>query len=235
MVLIGCTSASKSITSLTTADSSVVSPQLFIQPAYIFDVMCQRSTGFKIDPAIQNELMQKAVNFQSEWDQRASRLISLSEEIAGRKFIRKEYSVALTLCKWIPMGDPAFIVSAGPYLGLPRLDRNTKLPLNMSVFVSMTHHELLHSLVDNIINQDFSNGSAMLEKYKSEPFNVIVHLHLMALQKSVNEKLADTDLIQATDQMYSYIGGDYKRVWEIIQAEGTKAFTDELQAYNSKK
>ena len=119
---------------------------------------------------IVGNFFQKVANFQSEWDQRATQLITLSEQSAGRKFERKEFSVALTLCKWTPMGDPAFIVSVRPYLGLARTDNNLELPLNMAAFVAMLHHELLHSLVDNIINQDFSSQSALLEKYKSEPW-----------------------------------------------------------------
>lgn len=103
----------------------------------------------------------------------------------------------------------------------------------MTTFVSMTHHELLHSLVDNIVNDKFSQSSVLLEKYKNEHFNVLAHLHLMAIQKSVNEKLNDKELIQATDQLYSYISGDYARAWEIVRIEGPEKFLTELQAYNA--
>jgi hypothetical protein len=211
------------------------SPKLFIQPATIFDSVCQQNTGFQVEPSMQSELAEKIGNFQNQWDKRAGRLISESEQAAGRKFTRKEYSVALTLCKWTPMGDPAFIVSARPYLGPERVDGTAKLPGSITMFVSMTHHELLHSLVDNILNQEFASSSSLLEKYKSENFNVLVHLHLMAIQKAVNEKIGDPDLIQSTDKLYALIGGDYKRTWDIVNAEGTERFLAELQAYNSRK
>ena len=188
---------------------------------------------FQTDPSMQVELGQKLSQFQSQWDKRADLLVSSSESAAGRKFSRKEFSVALTLCKWTPMGDPAFIVSVRPYLGSSRIDGNAKLPFNMTTFVSMTHHELLHSLVDNIVNDKFSQSSVLLEKYKNEHFNVLAHLHLMAIQKSVNEKLNDKELIQATDQLYSYISGDYARAWEIVRIEGPEKFLTELQAYNA--
>lgn len=205
-----------------------------MQQAFIFDGECQRKTGFKIDPSTQRELVQKIDQFQREWEQRANELIPASEKAAGRTFTRKEYSVALTLCAWTPMGDPTFIVSVRPYLGPPRGDGKVKLPLSMAAFVSMTHHELLHSLVDNIFNEEFSASSPLLEKYKNEPFNVLAHLHLMAVQKAANEQLGESQLTQATEDLYGYIGGDYARAWEIVRAEGIQAFLNELKAYNEK-
>lgn len=232
--LLSCATAAVAGADRSLASSAEISPRLFLQPAYIFDQECQQRSGFKIDPEIQTEFMKKVGNFQSEWDQRAKVLVSQSEVAAGRKFSRKEYSVALTLCKWTPMGDPAFIVSVRPYLGATRIDGKTKLPLGMPAFVSMLHHELLHSLVDNIVNEEFASSSALLEKYKDEHFNVLVHLHLMAIQKAVNEQVGDQDLSQATDQLYAYIGGDYQRAWDIVREVGAQKFLDELKAYNSK-
>ncbi len=234
IIFCGCASAPKISSARSLANASDVSPRLFLQPAFIFDFECQGKTGFKIDPDMQSEFLQKVGQFQKEWDERASRLISTSEKNAGRTFSRKEYSVALTLCKWTPMGDPAFIVSVRPYLGSQRIDGKTNLPLNMNAFVSMTHHELLHSLVDNIVNQEFSSSSALLEKYKNETYTVLVHLHLMAIQKAVYEQLEEKDLLQATDQLYSYIGGDYQRAWDIVWTEGADKFLGELKAYNAR-
>lgn len=220
------------------SESSKATPRLFIQPAPVFDMVCALKTGFKLDPTMQakfqKELYAKIPQFQSAWDSRAAHLISESERAAGRTFKRQEYSVAMILCDWIPMGDPAFIVSAFPYLGPSRKMNGFDMPVGMSEFVSMTHHELLHSLVDNIINPEFSNTSTLLEKYKGEPFNVLVHLHLMAIQKATYLKLKDNELLKATDDLYAFIGGDYKRAWQIIGIEGTEKFLAELQSFNSK-
>lgn len=234
-LMIGCATIPHSSSDRRPSNVSDISPRLFMQPAFIFDLECQRKTGFKVDPTVRSEFLQKLGSFQSEWDRQAQSLISASENAAGRSFARKEYSVALTLCAWTPMGDPAFIVSVRPYLGLKRSEGKTKLPLSMAAFVSMTHHELLHSLVENIVNSEFSATSALLEKYKAEPFNVLVHLHLMAIQKAANEQLGDQDLLQATEDLYAYIGGDYARAWEIVRTEGAQKFLNELRAYNSRE
>jgi hypothetical protein len=215
--------------------ASALSPKLFISPAPVFDMDCQRRTGFKVEQGWFTELQKEKGSFQAAWDSKAKSLNETSESLARRKFTRLEYSVALILCKWTPMGHP-FIVSARPFLSSSAAaDPSIKNPLSRTAFVAMTHHELLHSLLDNIETLEFSAASAMFRKYEKEPFNVLVHLHLMALQKAVYEKLGESELLKQTDVLYRFIGGEYLRVWEIIQVEGTDMFLRELQAYNSKK
>lgn len=227
------------------ASQETVTPRLFFQTSPIFDMLCQQ-TSFKIDPAIQGkyqkELNEKLGVFQSEWDKASVCIIPESEKAAGIKFSRKEYSVALALCSWIPMGDPVFIVTPGGYLGEPRKMNGFDLPLSMTAFVSMTHHELLHSLVQNfidaIVKNDPNASSPLLVKYGSLPNkeqdNVLVHLHLMAIQKAAYQKLNNKELLAATNTLYAFIGGDYQRAWEIISIEGTEPFLKELQEFNAK-
>jgi hypothetical protein len=204
-----------------------VFPQLFFEPAPVFDQECAAKTGVPIKPEIAKELYEKLGVFQTAWDAEAAKLIPASEAVTGRKFFRKEYSVNLTACMWTPMGDPAFIINMNAFLG-PKA-------APMPVFISMVHHELLHSLVDNLMNDDFAAQSPMIVKYQKEPINVLVHLHLMAIQKAAYESLGRSDLVKETDRLYlQLIGGAYKRAWEIVGIEGTKPFLEETRAFNSR-
>ncbi len=229
-----CLSCAKAPTPKTESigKTGTVSPQLFFQTAFIFDSECEKRTGFKVDSSMQEELHKKIGVFRESWDRLAPQLVKASENAAGRVFQRKEYSVALALCRWTPMGDPAFIVSVRPYLGPSRVDRGTQLPMGMEAFVAIMHHELLHSLLDNIVNPEFFNSSVLLKKYSNETFNVQVHLHLMALQKAVNDQVGDAGLVQATSELYRYIGGDYQRAWDIVAVEGVGDFLGELLEFN---
>ena len=97
----------------------------------------------------------------------------------------------------------------------------------------MDAHELLHSLVDELVlSEDFS--SAMMTKYKAEHPNVLVHLHLMAIQRAAYLKLGEKDLLEGTNSLYAFIGGDYQQAWKIIETEGADAFLAELRAYEMK-
>ncbi|MGE3760152.1 MAG: hypothetical protein AB7H97_20475, partial [Pseudobdellovibrionaceae bacterium] len=220
LCIVGCASSNRTATdSRVSASVEPVTPRLFMTPSPVFDMICQQ-TPFKIDPAVQieyqKELYEKLDTFQSEWDKAAISIVPESETVAGRKFTRKEYSVALALCTWIPMGDPVFIVTPGGYLGKPRKRNGFDLPLSMTAFVSMTHHELLHSLVENfVVALLFGDAkvSPMYERYKYSPKpetqNVLIHLHLMALQKAVYQQLGNKALLDATNTLYEFIGNDY--------------------------
>jgi hypothetical protein len=228
----GCASPSAQQARRPSSDSGAVSPRLFLKPSPVFDSECSQKSGFKVDSAWYPELFQRLPEFQGHWDEKAAALINTSQTLVGKRFSRTEYSVSLTVCKWIPMGYP-FIISLRPFLkSSAAADPQIKNPHSMMEFVSLTHHELLHSLTDDIVlSQDFP--SALLIKYKSEHPNVLVHLHLMAVQKAAYIKLEETDLLKNTDLLYAYIGGDYQRAWQIIAAEGADVFVTELQAYNN--
>ncbi len=63
---------------------------------------------------------------------------------------------------------------------------------------------------------------------------MLVHLHLMAIQKATYQKVGNQVLLEATDSIYKFIGGDYQRAWEIINTEGSEAFLKEIQTFNSR-
>lgn len=214
--------------------SPATGPQLFLKPALLFDHECSVRTKMPIPAEWKEELRVQAPRFQAEWDRRASVLNRTAEKLAGRAFARKEFSVILTLCPWTPMGDPAFIVYMAPYLEASSRVKNSAAA-RMALFLAMTHHELLHSLVENIETFEFGGASATVKKYEKEPYNVLVHLHLMAIQKATYEETGDRDLLEAAEGLYvKIIGGDYARAWEIVKLEGTAPLLRELQKYNGK-
>lgn len=86
---------------------------------------------------------------------------------------------------------------------------------------------------DNITTKEFVNESSIFKKYSNEAFNVLVHLHLMAIQKDVYQKTQDFEMMEATNKLYKFIGGDYQRAWEIVKTEGIDIFLKELKKYNS--
>jgi len=209
------------------------SPRLFFEQVPVFDMECAARTKVPLKQSWREELTRRLPEFQAAWDAKSTKLTSFAEELSGRKWVRKEYSVALNICSWTPMASP-LIVTVVPYLHSE--PPHPLFPLSMSAFVSMTHHELLHSLVSNIEETyDFAESSKMLSKYQNEPFNVLVHLHLIALQKAVYEKMGDRELLEQTDVLYKFIGRDYLRAWNIVAMEGADVFVQELHSFNSRK
>ncbi|MBI1859348.1 MAG: hypothetical protein HYR96_00315 [Deltaproteobacteria bacterium] len=203
-----------------------------MQNGWIFDMDCQAKTGFKIDPAWQFEAIQKEREFQEAWNKNAKDLIETAQTEAGRIFQRSELDVTLSVCNFTPMARP-FIMTVKLYLD-SYAKSSGKEKWTLGRFVVLTHHELIHHLLDNTENLEFRAFSALSQKYKAENPNVLAHTHLMAVQKAVYVDLERTDLLNDTNAVYAHIGGDYARSWEIVNSEGTDPFLFELKAWNRK-
>lgn len=221
--------------SLGQSEVDKVKPRLYMRPGWIFDMECQAKTGFKIEPAWQMELLKNVGEFQNAWDKYAGQLIQVSEEKVGRHFERSEYEVTLSVCNFVPMATP-FIMTVKLYLESYKASKpGGEGKWSLDRFAILTHHELLHHLINNTENLEFRSFSKLAQKYKADTHNVLAHLHLMAIQKSVYEKIGRLDLVKESDKIYGYIGGDYARSWEIVNAEGPEPFLAELKLWNREK
>jgi hypothetical protein len=90
-------------------------------------------------------------------------------------------------------------------------------------FTEKMFHELMHHYV-----HAYTAKSALRKKYASENPVTLAHLHVMALEKFVLEKLGKKDELKFLEDEYA---GEprYKRAWEIMNAEGERAFIEELR------
>ncbi len=207
-------------------------PKIFLEKGDVLDFQLSQFSQAPYPVKAQAELTRELTEFQSAWDEAAELgILTLAEEVAGRDFERREYTAWLVLSSLLPMGRP-LIINMNPYLEKGQKNHKT---LSKESFVSLTHHEVLHFLVQNIEGETLYKMSPLVHKYKDESFNVLVHLHLMAVQKMVYERLDEKgeSFLSETKSLYkNIIGGDYKRAWEIVGKEGARAFVDELKHYN---
>lgn len=231
-----CSCKSRSIASSALADAEIKSHStaFFLKKEDILDLQLSMFGGHKIPQAAIDELDTRLSEFQDSWDNAVKQgLLDLSTNLSKRSFERKEYIIWASLAPLIPMGRP-LIINMNPYL---RNGTKAGSTLSDLAFVSMTHHEVLHFLVENIEGPILFRVSSIAQKYEKEPQNVLVHLHLMALQKATYLKMGDIGkmLMIETDNLYnSIIKGDYQRAWQIVEIEGYQKFLDELTALNLK-
>jgi len=226
--------------------AEAVTPKLFLESGELLDLLFEMQVKKEIPRDVKNELKARTVEFQNEWDLHSRHLIEMSEKLCGRQFSRREYSVSLVLGPYIPMARP-FIMNMQPYL---QTTMAPKPASSVKAFVALLHHELLHHLLDNTEGEEFRKFSKLIQKYdallrsprndKEDLFvesidNVLAHIHLMALQKSVYEKLNRIDLLAEAENAYiAQIGGAYAKAWEIVRQEGTSPFLRELFEFNEK-
>jgi hypothetical protein len=218
--------------SLADTEKKSQSTAFFLKKGDILDLQLSRFGGYEIPQGVIDELDARLGGFQESWDNAVNQgLLDLSTNLSKRSFERKEYIIWASLARLIPMGRP-LIINMNPYL---KNGTNAGTTLSDLAFVSMTHHEVLHFLVENIEGSVLFSMSALARKYQKEPENVLVHLHLMALQKATYLKMADIGkkLIIETENLYnSVIRGEYQRAWQIVEIEGHQKFLDELTSFN---
>lgn len=93
-------------------------------------------------------------------------------------------------------------------------------------FTVTIFHELLRIWVDENISQE----SPLLKKYSTEGSEVRNHIHLMALQKMVYQKLGREDILDMLDEQYrKHCLASYCRAWEIVNdIEGCEAVLQDI-------
>jgi hypothetical protein len=96
-----------------------------------------------------------------------------------------------------------------------------------AAFSALVFHELLHIWVDENVDK---NCSRILVKYCNEDFDVLDHLHLMAIQKMVYININRLDLLEYISDSYeSRQGPIYRRAWEIVNnIEGYEALLQDI-------
>lgn len=213
-------------------------PKLFFEHGYVFDQSCQTDSKQPITEAMENELDQRLPDLQKLWEEKGTDLLTATIDITKHDFGRREESVTLILCPWFaPMSQP-LMLRVRSYLksATEKGNKNFYTTLRPDFyFVSQVYHELLHRYLDHnfetmgLINP---SRSPLANKYRKENKGVLIHLHLLALQKAVYLKVHRDDDLQKIIQFDSEIPGDiYKRAWEIVNKEGYDKFLDELKSW----
>ncbi|MCP4915041.1 MAG: hypothetical protein GY909_18125 [Oligoflexia bacterium] len=193
-------------------------PKIEFEYSQIFDFVCSQNSKIKLNQNHIEKAMMSDSRFQKIWDKEGKTLLKTLFEIVGIGHPRKELTAYTTVCNYVPMGSP-FLINAIPFLND---GRDSEIGL-----IQITFHEFIHKYQKKVWNIQKSKA---LFKFRNETFNVQAHLHLMALEKAVYEKLGRNDLVRKAEISYlNIIKGDYKRSWEIIKKEGRKLFISDFK------
>jgi hypothetical protein len=166
---------------------------------------------------------------QAIWDREGPSLLASAVEIAGRPFRRREETVTLNLCRTRPSLQAPLLIQFWMFLRGPTKGR----PAPPALFVDIVFHELLHNYVSEILG---SRKTPLLARYREEPEKVRNHLHLMALQRVVYDRLQRDDLRRVDLTFIRMSSPEYLRAWQIVNDKdapghsGWEAFVAELRS-----
>jgi len=193
---------------------------VYQQDGTVFD----RNCATLLNKPIQQEWIEETANrlneFQSLWDKDGPEYLKTALQEVGGTFPFQEVQATLTVCPMASMSSP-LIVSVKNFLS------TAEKPRQPDTFAEDLFHELLHTYTRPVYDQ-----SPLRSKYAAEAPVVLNHLHVMALEKFVLQKLGKTALLKWLDSFYrsGKSPGPYERAWDIVdKIEGHEAFINELK------
>ena len=193
-------------------------PDLYFSYSWLYDSVVCEQTPPKTEWVA--ELKVKLPHLDDVWTKRGPELFQVLLDQTGVGFSRKEMDATLSLCPGKASYSSPLVLNVTRFLDSYMSPRSS---FNDDEFADLVFHELTHTwVVENL------KASELRFKYKDEAPVVKNHLHLMAIQNFVYNKLGRPDLVEMLNKQYKRIGGGYARSWEIVQLEGFEAFIKEL-------
>ena len=181
----------------------------------VFDRNCGTAEAADVQ-----ETVRRAAEFQRQWDAEGPAYLRAAVAGIGRPFPYREMQVTMTVCSNTATMSMPLMVNMRQFLS------TAKSSPPHDDFVEKVFHELMHHYVSPVMS-----GSTLRKKYAGESPVVFVHLHVMALEKFVLQKLGKSEELKFLEEEYvtDPPPSNYKRAWEIMNAEGERAFIEELR------
>lgn len=185
-----------------------------------FDRSCKEWMNREFSHADRDELLRRMPEFVADWTTTGQSYIRLAMEAADRPFPYSEMQATLSVCAPDSMAFPLLI-------SMSELLSTHKGPTSHQ-FSLLVFHELMHHYV-----QQVEAGSPIYRKYANEPPGVRAHIHVVALERYVLEKTGRADQLEMLHRMYKeWPVPNYRRAWEIVDAESVAAVVNDLRWQN---
>ncbi|MEQ1877152.1 MAG: hypothetical protein ABL958_10930, partial [Bdellovibrionia bacterium] len=207
--------------SATAAQVWAEAPTLFFQEAWNLneEPVCPSGTQ---DSGPSKRVLPKLVK---DWKTNGKIFLSETEILVGKSWGRKELTFFHHVCPDFPdLSGPTSIRMD------PLINATKKTEPRILIEIRDTiWHELLHGYVDSIIDI-VEETTPLLDKHAAENGPVLVHLHLVAIQQIIYEKLGlQSDAALVRDYYVKSGLTDYVRAWDLVQKDGPQAYVEELK------
>ncbi|MBO9668811.1 MAG: hypothetical protein J7501_18580 [Bdellovibrio sp.] len=189
-------------------EKHISTPEIIFESGWLLDSSLEELSKESLNQAAVDEVANRTSEFQDAWDQLGKPLIESALRETGLSFKERDIKGVL-ICGPIASQSHPLIINVKYFL--KSLEEK---PQSMTEFVDVVFHELLHVLLqDNV--RTFPTPTA--QEFIADEFDVIAHLHLMAIQKYSHEKIGNAT--ERLGQWYQRIGRDYQRSWELVSDE----------------
>ena len=208
------------------ASPRVTSPTVWFQYGNIFDMVCSKKTGYKVNPSWANELKSKLPEIRNSWKTEGAQLLKATDGITHMSFRKPSYRIVMSVCDFPSMSDPLLVNMRYS------LNSFTKKPLSPEVTTSVFYHELLHIYLEGRT----PSYTGKLKKYANESFTVRQHLYLFSIMKAVYLKLDQKKTLnEIIKKDRSLPNKEYAKAWDIVNKIGYQKFVRSLVQYQQKR
>ena len=212
--------------------ASANSPSISLDWVGVYEMsLCRAPKNEAQFAAAKREAEQRLPEFQRAWAQYGPRWLDQTAKLVGHPFKFQEELGTLIVCQGHPWGTSypltinlEWFLSAydGKYRSDPRWEE---------LFAERVYHEVLHRYIRDLLGpgkgEPFRETPLML-RYAKEPLLTRTHLHVMAIERLLFQKLGKADLppILRADHQHAPA---YARAYEIVDEVGADAVLADLR------
>lgn len=181
--------------------------------------------------AAKKEAEQRLPEFQRAWAKHGPLWLDETAKLVGHPFEFNEALGTLIVCQDHPWGmsypltiNLEWFLSAynGRYRDHPRREE---------LFAERVYHEVLHRYIRDLLGPAKGvpfRETPLMRKYANEPLMTRTHLHVMAIERLLLQKLGKADLLPILRADHQHAPA-YARAYEIVDQVGSDAVLADLR------
>ncbi len=199
----------------------------FHYSAAVDQFLCPSLAKSKILPSWDNELAERAREFDRVWNMVGPNLLQAASQIVGKPFSKAHFNIPIFLCPALPGWGFPIAVPVNMFLH----SASGEGALDIKEFPDVVFHEILHLYTIRALGWNFR--TPLLSRFKDEAVYTKLHLHLYALQKAVYTHIKQPEKWKYIIESAKSFPPAYARAFELVELEGMQPFIDELRHGNN--
>ncbi len=184
----------------------VVVPEIIFESGWLLDDSLAEISKTELNQEAIDEIVKRTPEFQTAWNDLGRPLLSSVIKKNGIFFREKDIKCFLIYGPIYGGLSHPLIINVKRYLHSLQ-----EKPTPLSDFVEVAFHVLLHILLQDNAR---SWPTPMIQNYMEDGFEVIAHLHLMALQRKAHENAGSR--IDWLNDWYGKMGESYSKTWKAV-------------------
>ena len=212
--------------------ASAEAPAISLDWVGIYEMsLCRAPKNEAQFAAAKKEAEQRLPEFQRAWAKHGPLWLDETANLVGHPFEFNEALGTLMVCQDHPWGTSypltinlEWFLSAyeGKYRNHPRWE---------DLFAERVYHEVLHRYIRDLLGPGeggLFRETPLMRKYANEPLMTRTHLHVMAIERLLFQKLGKADLLPVLRADHQHAPA-YARAYEIVDEVGADPILADLR------